>query len=217
MPNVKSSKTTWLMAAALLLTASANATLIANGTPSTNGGGLVMSSFLAAESFTISSAISLQAVEFADTEFSPAFNDTLSYYVFDNNGFFPGNLLAQGTNPLLKKTFLVNGGSTAISTVLYDFNLNSPVNLSPGTYWIGLNFSGAQQGVWDSTTTPNAQLSVSEPFGTNNWVLQADQVYVGICATPLVASAAPEPGSLLLGGLGIIAFALHRTSFGGRR
>jgi hypothetical protein len=185
--------------------------LITNGVPDSNGASLDTNGHIGAESFTLASTMTIRGIEFANSEYTPLFNDTLSYFIYSNNGFFPDQLLAQGSNPLLSKTFLVNGGVLAISSVLYDFNLNTPVTLGPGTYWIGLNFSGNAFSSWLATQTPNAQLSAAAPINNpSNWGLNALQVYLGISDTPLVTSAAPEPGSLILGGIGLALVLLGR-------
>ncbi len=187
-----------------------HSTLITNGVPDPNGASLDTNGHIGAESFTLSATMTIRGIEFANSEYTPTFNDTLSYYIYSNNGFFPDQLLAQGTNPQISKTFLTNGGVLGISSVLYDFNLNSPVTLGPGTYWIGLNFSGSAFSSWLATKTPNAQLDAAAPPGTSNWGLGALQVYLGISDTPLVTSAAPEPGSLILGGVGLALVLLIR-------
>ena len=164
-----------------------------------------MSSFEAAESFTLSAGETIRGIEFADEDFAPSFSGTLNYYIYSNSGFFPGTLLAQGSNPALSRSFVMNGGTQGVSIVRDDFNLITPLSLNPGTYWVGLNFSGGSFSVWDETTTPNAQLSAGTPVGTMNFNLDAVQLYLGISDTPLAPVAAPEPGSILLAGLGLAA------------
>jgi hypothetical protein len=204
-----------IVAVMMLAATPGRSALITNGMPDSNGASLDINGHIGAESFTLASTMTIRGIEFANSEYTPLFNDTLSYFIYSNNGFFPDQLLAQGTNPQLSKTFLVNGGILGISSVLYDFNLNAPVTLGPGTYWIGLNFSGNASSSWLATQTPNAQLDAAAPVGTTNWGLGALQVYLGISDTPLVATAAPEPGSLTLElvGLTLVLFGRKRISY----
>jgi hypothetical protein len=194
--------TTITLTTLLLVSPAAHATLLTNGTPSTAGEGLTVNTFMGAESFMLSIAETVQAIEFAEEEFVPGFTDTLNYAIFDNSGFFPGTMVAQGSNPVLSTTYLVNGGNTGVSDLLFDFNLNTPVTLQPGTYWVGINFSGSQFAEWLATTTPNSQLSAGAPAGTTNWNLDAVQLYIGVSSTPLVRT--PEPGSTLFVGVGMM-------------
>jgi hypothetical protein len=184
----------------LLSAGPALATTSFNGTPGTGGGGLIIETSVGAESFNLSNTETIRGVEFAGEFFSAP--GTLDWYIFDNNGFFPGSVVAQGQNPVLSVTPL----SQFISIV--DFNLNTPVTLSAGTYWVGLNFP-TQFAVWDETTTPGSQLSAGDPapLGSGNWNLDAVQLYLGISDTPLVA---PEPGSVLLVGIGSIGLVWRR-------
>lgn len=199
-----------LLAAALVSAGSAHSTTIINGTPSMFGGGLVIDTFVGAESFTLSTAETIKGIEFALQEYAPTFNDTLNYFIYANNGFFPGSILEQGTNPVLSQSFFFNGGTQGLSLVKYDFNI-TPLNLSAGTYWVGLNFSGGNFPVWDATTTPNAQLSAGMNISTGNWNLDAVQLYLGVSDTPLAAQQTPEPGTILFAGLGLAALVWHRT------
>ena len=200
-----------IVAAMTLWATPGHSALITNGVPDPQGASLDTNGHIGAEFFTLTSTMTIRGIEFANSEYTPLFNDTLSYFIYSNNGFFPDQLLAQGSNPLISKTFLVNGGVLGISSVLYDFNLNTPVTLGPGTYWIGLNFSGNAFSSWLATKTPNAQLDAAAPTNNpSNWGLGALQVYLGISDTPLVTSAAPEPGSLILGGIGLALVLLGR-------
>jgi hypothetical protein len=130
-----------LLAAVLVAAGPAHSTTITNGTPNNTGGGLVLDTFQSAEYFDLSSPETLRGIEFADEEYTPTFNGTLSYFIYANSGFFPGALLAQGTNPAISKSFVVNGGTLGVSIVKYDFNLITPIDLSAGRYWVGLNFA----------------------------------------------------------------------------
>src|SRR5580704_9243533 len=98
-----------LLIAGIVLAGTAHGNTIVNGTPSQSGGGIVMTSFEGAESFTLSATETIQGIEFADQEFTPTFNETLNYFIYANSSPFPGALLAQGSNPSLVKSFIVNG------------------------------------------------------------------------------------------------------------
>ncbi len=169
-----------------------------------------MTSFEGAEYFTLSAPETIQGIEFADQEFS-GFNDTLNYFIYANSSPFPGALLAQGSNPSLVKSFIVNGGTQSESIAKYDFNLIAPLTLNAGTYWVGLNFSGGGFAVWDSTTTPNNQLSAGTPAGTTNFNLDAVQLYLGVSDTPLAPVSAPEPGTILFVSLGLAVLLWQRA------
>lgn len=194
--------TTIALTALLLVSPAAHGTLMKNGTPNPAGAGLDINGFMGAESFTLSIPETVQAIEFAGSVYVPGFSDTLNYAIFDNSGLYPGAMETQGTNPLLSSTYLVNGGTTGVSYLIYDFNLNTPLALMPGTYWVGIHFSGPQFAEWIGTTTPNAQISAGTPAGTTNWNLDAVQLYLGVSTTPLVGT--PEPGSILFVGVGVM-------------
>src|SRR4051812_40076209 len=85
----------------LLMAAPAHSTLVTNGAPNASGGGLVIDTFMGAESFVVTVPETIYAIEFAVNYYVPVFNDTLNYAIFDNNGFFPGTMKTQGSNPLV--------------------------------------------------------------------------------------------------------------------
>jgi hypothetical protein len=191
----------------------AHAATITNGTypADLNAGGLVLNTFEGAEYFDLPVRAAILSIQFVDEEYPPSGHGPLDYFIYDNNGFFPGNLLASGQNVPLTQTFVFNGGSLSVSTLLDDFDLFTPVVLDPGRYWVGLNFRNTVQSLsWFSTTTPNAQLSAGTPAGTNNWNLDAVQLYLGVTYTTDLAAPTPEPATLALAGLGLIAFGCSR-------
>jgi len=164
-----------------------------NGSPGTIGGGIFIDTRVGAEFFDLSATTTLRGVEFVAE--LPGVPSTFDWYIFDNSGFFPGAILAQGENPLMSITPL----NQFLSIV--DFDLNTPVTLAAGTYWVGVNAPG-QFGIWGATTTPDNQNSGGHPLplSSGGWTLNGVQLYLGVSDTELVA---PEPGSMLLAGLGI--------------
>lgn len=200
-----------VLLAALALATPAHATLITNGTPGTNVPGLLVSSHLGAEYFNLPTAETIQGFEFDVQEFEGATPSSLTYYLYNNSGFFPGSQIATGTNPSISKQFLFDGGNTAVSEVLYDVTLNSPVTLNPGTYWIGAVFTSGGFATWMGTVAWNSgQLDAGAPLGTTNWNLNAVQLYLGVQETPPVSSSTPEPGTMALGAAALSALLWRR-------
>jgi hypothetical protein len=186
-----------------------------NGSPNIGGASAILSSQVFAESFTLSSAATIQGVEFDTQEFS-SWDGTLDYFFFSNNGFDPNSSVlanGQGHDPLFSKTYIVNGGTTGPSYVTYDFNLIAPLSLNAGTYWLGLHLQNGfalnfSTPAWLGTTTPNAQLSANAPGGNfSSWGLDALQLTLGISNTPLVST--PEPASFILLGSALLALGCY--------
>jgi hypothetical protein len=202
-----------LAAASLLFCPPARSSVIVNGFPSLTGGGTLLQPDVAAEFFTLSSAMTLQSVEFAVYGNPSLWDGTLDYYFFDNSGFYPASSpFAQGHDPAYSITYLINGGTHTTSFWLFDFDLNTPVTMGPGTYWLGLHMqNGYAFGagvVWDGTTTPNAQPSAESNDGTfDNWVLTAGQLYLSVTGTD---ATVPEPAPVLFAGLGLAGLAAWR-------
>jgi PEP-CTERM motif len=205
-----------MVALALLSAGPARCDFIANGTPTSFiAGGQAITGFVGAEPFTVNNAFTLTSVEFEFEDYPPAGGlGTLDYFIYSNNGFFPGTLLESGSNPVSHSSYLLNGGTTSVYVTLEDFNLNTPLNLSPGTYWVALNFTNSSQFVvWQDTVQDTyPPYEAGAPAGTTNWGLGAVQLYLGISDTPLVAST-PEPASITLAGLALVGIAW----FGRRR
>src|SRR5262245_53672947 len=127
------------MAAAVILTAgTARCGMIVNGTPTTAGAGQAIDAWIGAQSFTVNSSFTLRSVEFAIEEYVPAGLGPLNYYIYSNNSSssVPGTLLASGSSPVSSTSYLIDGGPFSVSWLLYDFNLNAPLTLTAGTYWV---------------------------------------------------------------------------------
>jgi hypothetical protein len=187
-----------------------SAIIYSNGTPNLSGASAVVTSQVFAESFTLSIAATIRGVEFDTEEFPSSWDGTLDYFFFSNNSPQPSSsvlLNGQGHDPLLSRTFIVNGETTSFSELRYDFNLITPLTLNAGEYWLGLHLQkdfASNFGVsWLGTNTPNAQISANAPGGNfNSWGLDALQLVLGISDTPLVA---PEPASFILLGSALLA------------
>ena len=206
---------TLLLVAGVIATIPAHGTTITNGTPAVGGGGLVMDTFEGAEYFDLPVTATIRSIEFANTQ-GPNGLGQLNYAIYANvPNPFPGALIASGVNVPYTQTFIFNGGTQSVSTLKDDFNLLTPIILTPGRYWVGLNFPNGGFPVWDATTTPNAQLSAGFPISSNppNWNLDAVQLYLGVTFDPV-----PEPGSvvLVLGGMaGLVWRRRRRIDTGG--
>ena len=184
------------------------AIIYTSGSPDLAGQDLNAHTYVAAESFTLSSTRTIRAVRFYSSEFSPAWDGNLDYFFFGLGlyGVYPASSPlpnGQGHNPAYVKTTLIDGGTTSFWIAQYDFDLVTPLTLGPGTFWLGIHikegFDVTGGPSWLATTTPNAQVSAVAPGGDfNNWHLAGLQVAFALSDTSLI----PEPttwGLLVLG------------------
>jgi len=189
------------------------ALIYTSGAPHLTGSDLNSFSGVAAESFTLSQTTTIRGVRFYTHEFPPAWDGTLDYFFFSDAAPFPDSqVLSSGHNPAYTKTALIDGGTMAVWTVEYDFDLINPSPLGPGTYWLGLHLQNGfgcceGVGVWLGTTTPDAEISAFAPGGDfNGWQLEGLQLAFALSDAPLVNVAVSDGGSSLI--LLLVAFGI---------
>src|SRR5436190_6462192 len=105
--------------------------------------GVNLSGATAANSFTVSTsqivAVSLYTLECCGL----IWNGSIDYFLFQNSGFTPTSVpFAQGQATSWNATTIYSDNASN-RVVQYDFNLNSPVNVSAGTYWLGITLTNA--------------------------------------------------------------------------
>ncbi len=186
---------------------SAASTLFTTGTTDIEDGpSASVIAWVFAAPFTLTSQATIQSASIWADLFD-SWDGTMDYYLFDNNGLYPGSTpLAQGTGTDVVKTldtcYFV--GSTCVLPVYeVDFDLASPVTLDPGTYWFGIhmqdNFSsGSEAAVWAALPgDPGNRLDAGSPGGTfDNWVLGAEDNAFTLNGS--LGSPVPEPGYMPL-------------------
>ena len=197
----------------LLSAASAVAsTVYDNGAPVF--GGVNVTQVRGADDFVLGAATTITGVRFfGDTPGTPAnfpgaFSGTLSYAFYADPAGAPGAMIDSGS---------VSGLTGVASGLFYviDFNLNSPLSLGAGSYWLeihegatlstddgnpifwgGLNSSPAGNAMLGSSlnTVPNTDLNFELAF----------QLF-----SDPVTSGAPEPGTLVLFAAPLAAAVFH--------
>ncbi len=210
-----------VIAAFCVVPFSAHAAIILNsGSPdfSGDGGVEIGSSFLFAEQFTLGSSETIDSVQLGLSlyTFDPSWNGSLQYYLYDNSGGLPSTIVQQGTNPAFD---LISLGEPYPDTGSYDydyeFNLATPVTLSAGTYWIGVQTSTSSDLEWVEVneTAVNSAEEIGGAFYNVEETLSLE-----LSNTPLVAAPEPATGGLvLLAGIVLGAMRLRRGKNGSRR
>jgi PEP-CTERM motif len=207
------------MAAAILWPVAMHATTLYNsGTNSQTppqGGISIGGPGVDANSFTLSSAASVDSVSFDILECCFfEWNGTINYYLFTNNSFEPSSTpFAQGTATSYIRTSIYDDSATN-EVVEIDFNLTTPVALSANTtYWLGLSLSDSAADPEWNAVVPLSGISASTGSGNfNNWGLTAEKGAFALFNTTFQTT--PEPGSawMLLGGFGLIGLAYRLRS-----
>jgi hypothetical protein len=198
---MKSCLTKILLGAAFIMLANAglsygDSIALSNLTDVVNGTGTIYSSgppqSYAQEFLTGSSSLALSSVTVVLGDASGTF--TASADLVNNNSGLPGNtVLTVFTVPAIRTSSPANLTLAPASSVTLQANTD---------YWFVLSASGSGDFQWDYTST----LSSSFP----NYAASSDGGATWAVGTPagpfLFAANTPEPSSLLLGAIGLLAF-----------
>jgi hypothetical protein len=106
-----------------------------NGPP--NAGGVEVESFVIADDFVLNARTIITDLHFQTFEFAgPVWDETIEYFIYDDAGGEPGNLLTNGNGQNLVKN---NLGGTAYE---YSIDLDTDIELDGGvTYWLAIHLA----------------------------------------------------------------------------
>jgi len=218
--EVKASTVLW--AAALLLAPVIHAGVIYNnGAPAAtdNNFGNEMTHWIEADNFSLAATDTIRGVEFweLNREDLPGdYNGSIDWFIYSDNSGSPGTVLASGN---------VAPTRTATGVVLqsvfteFDMKFSIPDFVATGgtTYWLGLhNGSTAtdttnEQFFWEvgnaGVPPANHDFPLDTPGAT--WSESFNEFAFNLSNTAFV-TATPEPGTILLLGCGLAAFAIRR-------
>ncbi len=202
-------------------------TLYNNGAPDQLDG-REMSSFIAADDFKLSTAVSLTGAAFWSSSnidpFASQFSGVVGWAIFSDNAGAPGALLASGADaaPALTDT-----GLQILGTEEFRIDITLPPTLlTAGTYWLGLHENSLGTPTdgtsiyWDTTSsqTGSSAMVTNDLTGSGGWYqaspgIGPDLAFIlsgtAVNSNPVV-NAAPEPGFLVPSCL-LLAAALFRV------
>lgn len=213
MRNLKQQFCCLLASAACMLTgmapaAAADAVIFDNSPPNHLTGNNMGFAFQA-EDFSVANGFSLTGIHFWSLEGAGAYRGSISWSIMSNGSGGPGaTTLVANTQPTVARTAL--GSYLGLTEYLNDFQLNAPVALSAGTYWLVLH-NGANSDLgdpneflWESAAN-NATMRGAERFDlADPWTPTGTEHAFQILAVP-----EPAQVLMLLGGL-ILAAGLRR-------
>jgi len=184
------------------VSASANAEVIVfdNGGPDYSMvGGADLLLYIQAEDFTVAQNEIITGAHFFTIEqHGPSWDETLEYFIFDNDGGKPGNLLHSGDGQQINRSY-IKETNFAASAFEYDFKFENQLNVTAGqVYWFGLHLNPLEGSVirWDTTSSGLGSTDYESLGGTqDNW--QDTSYHHAFYLTP-------EPASIALLGLGLL-------------
>lgn len=174
-----------------------------NGAPNQSNGN-EMTQWIQAEDFVLAAPTTVTGVRFWDV--SGAYQGSIVWQIYANNGNQPGSLLASGS---VSPTRSATGNSLFFGNEFQnDFALS--VALTSGTYWLGLHngpltTTTREEFYWE-TTNGNTTSTANEdnaPFGDNVW-FNNGQEHAFILSGATELQPVPEPSSMLLLGTGLL-------------
>lgn len=208
--------------AASLLSAPA-ATIYNNGAPLV-AGVRDISLFRSADDFVLAAGANVAAVRFWISTTDPIqanpetnFSAAITYAIYANNAGSLGAVLASGTVTGLTSmpTGQSHSGSNAGMNVL-DFDLVSPVALAAGTYWLELH-EGLTLGTSDGSnigweTSAGSGGNAKQGFAVNGVPTGStgNELAFQLFDTPFQTAATPEPGTLAVAALALVAMGVRR-------
>jgi hypothetical protein len=164
-------------------------------------GSLDMTGNNVAASFGFSTAATITDVRFWSWEGSPGYIGSITWSIYqDNNGTIGATLFSETTSNV-SRTDLGNGG--------FDNDIPVSVPLGAGGYWLGLHngpLSNDSDGymLWaKSMVGPRVYAPQTYDLATGGpWVSQGGDLDLAFALYGQQGVAAPEPSTLIVGGLG---------------
>lgn len=213
-PDTTKLKKTFLLTCCLLAGGARASVILTNGSPNTITGDL-MTGYIEANSFSLTSPATITGVNFeAFIQQPETFQSTVTYYLDADNSGSPGNELVVGNASVTTTDLGPSLYSSSYEAFGIDFSLNTPFSASAGTtYWLGLYdgtlFSGNDNAYWAvSTGGQGAPMFLVSPYnGSWNTTGQAPFYFQ---LTGGASSSTPEPASTALVSAGLAAFLVAR-------
>ena len=195
------------------------ALLVDNGIPSlSNPVGSNLSDTQQGQDFYLASTTSLTSVRFWTLEMSSLdYLNSIFWEIRTNASGTPGNtVIASGTaNPTRTATTAISVGGTNFNQNQNDFNVNVN-NLASGFYWLTLHNGALSSNTFTdfywSAADANATAHAGQEMGLNpatSWYTNDQELAFQLYGT---STATPEPGTLGLVGLSLVAAGLIRRT-----
>lgn len=193
-----------VVAALLLVGSSAQAGLIYdNGAPNVISGN-EMTQWIQTEDFALASPVVLTDVRFwATEEVQGAYQGSIVWSIYGDNGGTPGALLYRDS---ATPSMVYDHDTSFGSSYQFDFSVGT-VNLSAGTYWLGLHngplTTTSRENLYWETTAANLTSTAREdmaPFDDSSWFNNAQEHAFQLFGN--IGPVVPAPGAILLGSIG---------------
>ncbi|MGZ3184078.1 MAG: choice-of-anchor R domain-containing protein [Telluria sp.] len=156
-----------------------------------------------AEDFSVGTAATVGRIRFWTLEAPGAYRGRISWEIRADAGGAPGStVLGQGTNPFVDR--LAQGAVLGLGEYRNAFDLNIPLDLQPGTYWLVLHngspneLNDPNEFLWE-TTAPNGTVRGMESFDGTHYSSNFNEHAFAITAVP-----EPLPATTLALGLGVL-------------
>lgn len=184
-----------------------------NGAPNQNYG-VNMSANVVAEDFSIGSTTDITNLSFWSIQSAAGdYSGSLSWTIYSNAGAAPGAVLLSGiASPVATPT----GLSTGFGYREFVFvGISAVIQLFAGTYWLGLannplNPGNPSEMLWE--TTGGGIGSNALYLDGLNWIDSGSHLAFFIEGTPAVPGTVPEPSTLPLLVIALVAAALVRRN-----
>ena len=187
-----------------------------NGSPD-QVSGTQMSDVLVAEDFSLTASTTISSIRFWSIQFAPTdYLGSVYWAVYDNVGGAPGAVLFGNTAVMTTASATGNSTGFGYAEYVFDVDVNDFV-IGAGTYWLGLHngpsaSTVAREMLWSTTasTIGSESMYFDSTFGWTgagtNLAFVLDGTGVVIPPPPGV----PEPGTLALVGLAVLAAGVAR-------
>jgi hypothetical protein len=159
-----------------------------------------------ADDFTLVCCSTVTDIHFWSLELDAAYRGSISWAILGDQGGAPGSLtLASGVQSAVTRTSL--GSYLGMNEYRNDFNLNVPLSLGAGTFWLVLHngsfndLGDPNEFLWE-TANPNATTRGYESFDANHpaWSSNGNEHAFQITAVP-----EPMTALMLLAGVALTA------------
>ena len=167
-----------------------------------------MTQWTQANDFTFSQTTDVTDVHVSTIE-SGVWDGTATWFIYSDNGGKPGSLVATGSAAnLVKNNLGAWPGSPGFTMFSYDFNLDNPVTLPPGTYWLALHFAkdwSTLDGIYWATGPTVGQIGKEDFDNQLSWAttLNSNEEQVDHAFKLTGNSVRADPTSSPVGGMGI--------------